>query len=1762
MRITTLLRALFLLTLSFLAVESARGATDSRYPYEQIWRYYAGELEGWTTTKEPDDLGLSTITWYTTEIAPADKDRVLAVWNFNTVSNSDKFSPYAKSKVMGRKAGEDAWRLLTSTTSGLTVIPANFNAIRISSYPVFVTMGDFPVSKDVICEVDTKIIKGVQTENGIRATGDFKQEIELEITPKTAGDVRSLTNAFFRLLFRYMSAPYSNPDNVKFGKDGYSVKMTAIAVAGGENVSLEYEMDFGSHSSPDPFDSRAFILPENSEKIRIIWNFDVQSDWANPDDWDDTTQVPVSYAYIDYLPDSDKFTYGIEHRGVMEYNGYFSNSLPDSQSLWYDIDGDGLKEFTNEGKLYRCTPGFRDTEVLSRSLVRYPTGWIGYKPDNLGIYDNRTLYRLDGVNIEEIFTADSNISIIDFNNDGLPDFGINSGQGFSKVLTLDATGKYVENHVRLYTPQEYYDLEVKDPYVNPLGMNSDMFGRDTSYASSFASYANVDINNDGYPDFLDARSGRYLLNTGDGGYVTDKFGGKVILRDLDNDGLADLLVYNNNDKSLTAIFQRNGGESESKQLFKGLKCGDNIWCRDFDKDGDIDILVPFNGEDNGQSYLLMLENQGNLTFKKHETYIEGGRNFHACTDIDSDGNYEILSTDGAVIDCYKIDGIKVSDTPAVLVPENGSVPAFAADLDGSGVLRIVSYRSIFTPCPDKTNMRPDTPEAPAIVYDAEHDRLTVSWNAGNDKETAPLDLTYELRIGTAPGKGDIVYADALEDGRRKNILPGNCGYSLMRRFDTSTWPQGKVYVSLQVVDDNGLGSEFSSAASFETRVPTSFVINAESDISAVDEAILLIPNNYPPEGISYEWDLDDGEILSQSDLETTVSFPTPGKKNITLRAVSSEGTVSSTTKQQEIVPARFVTDNKIANMDMAFDMDLDGILETVSIGNSSTVFYEGDSEGNYTPVKKLYNANIPKVRIGMAVVDVNRDGLPDFVFEGESSDGYKTYTYINEGDKSMEAVEEEYLTYAPKSFLDLDNDGLPESVYGECVRKNMGDFRTYEDYPSLPVDPDVYRDFNNDGLTDYIKTENNEFVVYENKGAMSFSELRRYALPPNCKRLPDEYVVGDFDGDNKPDIAFTDYDSRYGVTTYSEKLYIIWNDGTYSEIAAPSGHQYGLINGVYDLSNNGCDDICVDLDKKNALIFMNRDHTWTIQTKSTFMGSMTFMRSDGHPGTRNLIVKTRKNTSPQPPVNLGYSIKEGYLTLNWEAGSDNETPQSALRYNVSVKYKGAEGDESYLISPLNGTVDFAGVPVGAQLVSGLRYPIPLIYVPEREIEVRVQTVDRFGVTSAFSEPLYFTATSSAAMSVPAETMAYSVTPVILRAGLSADDVNFGEDAVIEKIVKSTVYVYWTTPGMHTLTACGQEYEIMVHPLLSAYFELPANAQLNDKILVKCDNVHNGSWEYSDRHIASGRIWWPVNVDGGDVTLESVDDETVAISVIKRGMESTVAIRHTLAESYGSAVHEAEVKIADKHKYWIDYVDLDESTNRHRVNWILDYHDSDATGVNIYRESSVSGEYELLETVPLAETSYIDRGSNPDNYASKYVVALALGYGTSKQSYPQQPIHLTINKGLNGEVNLIWSKYYGRTIATYRILRGADKNHLALIDEVSGSVSSYTDSKPVDSESYYAVEVLIDAVSGSGVAPANHPASYASANRVSRSNIVCNNTGGITGVAGVSGESYIEIYSLDGNLIYNGLYRGLIGNTLEPGIYIMHTESTSRKIIVK
>ena len=129
---------------------------------------------------------------------------------------------------------------------------------------------------------------------------------------------------------------------------------------------------------------------------------------------------------------------------------------------------------------------------------------------------------------------------------------------------------------------------------------------------------------------------------------------------------------------------------------------------------------------------------------------------------------------------------------------------------------------------------------------------------------------------------------------------------------------------------------------------------------------------------------------------------------------------------------------------------------------------------------------------------------------------------------------------------------------------------------------------------------------------------------------------------------------------------------------------------------------------------------------------------------------------------------------------------------------------------------------------------------------------------------------------------------------------------------------------------------------------------------------------------------------------------------------------------------------------------------------------------VFRESVVANIYERIGTQSYGDFStFIDAQSNPFAQASRYKLGLVDTCGTlSSTSEMHKTMHLTLNLGVGGTVNLIWSGYEGINFGSYKIYRGTALDNMSLLITIQSSLNSYTDLTPPAGTVYYQLEIVI------------------------------------------------------------------------------------------
>ncbi|MEZ4923446.1 MAG: PKD domain-containing protein [Crocinitomicaceae bacterium] len=154
------------------------------------------------------------------------------------------------------------------------------------------------------------------------------------------------------------------------------------------------------------------------------------------------------------------------------------------------------------------------------------------------------------------------------------------------------------------------------------------------------------------------------------------------------------------------------------------------------------------------------------------------------------------------------------------------------------------------------------------------------------------------------------------------------------------------------------------------------------------------------------------------------------------------------------------------------------------------------------------------------------------------------------------------------------------------------------------------------------------------------------------------------------------------------------------------------------------------------------------------------------------------------------------------------------------------------------------------------------------------------------------------------------------------------------------------------------------------------------------------------------------------------------------------------------------------------VDVDTVTGKNLVVW-EDINDPGIASYNIYKESSQAGLYYLIGNQNAdSVTQYFDYYSDPSIRSWRYKVSAIDDCGNeSDLSDVHKTIHLTSNKGVSGEVNLIWDDYEGFSYPTFYINRWHPSTGWMVIDSLGSNLFSYTDQTPPgDSSLVYMITI--------------------------------------------------------------------------------------------
>ena len=1395
---------------------------------------------------------------------------------------------------------------------------------------------------------------------------------------------------------------------------------------------------------------------------------------------------------------------------------------------FYDNNGNLKKVFDTEG---------------SGNLVATPINGNG---DLLFFYNGNS--RIENVIGHDYLDNNSFDLLVDIDNDGRKDLVAHDYNPNEKKFTIyyqqaDGTFKNTEQSVVLdsaaiesiISNANSYGGEgavsfgngmfVKAPRRYAQGSNKSVIspvGGSTSYEPG--ALAAIDMNDDGILDFMNY-SNYTFYSYDDNRYFANDKSQSLYPCDLNGDSELDYITYDGD--AITLRIRESGSSFNEKTLFTNEHVK-QILFKDFDHDGDIDVLAyinDYNKNNKGTTtYFVFFRNDGDLSFKRRERNFALSYLLLDIKDIDADGFYEMLTFDetnnltkllkiGADLSVTEYD-FDFSDRHSGNNYSYNSQdnPIAIGDFDNDGK---VDYRYYIDYHSTKMgyfagniNTAPDKMTAPTATLNAKNGRLRIVWNQGTDAETSACDLTYELRIGTQPASGDVLFGASLADGTRRLLGEGNKGRSLNTLFKANSLKPGKYYISVQAIDGGGRGGAWSDDFVYEHKLVNPIIVSNYIDRMTTADTLQLHVLT-PIEGATYQWTLSEGQITENNGRSVKCVFEQDGPHTINLSMLIDDRTLTAKPMAIDLDPAR-----------KAYNSSSLGFVDINQDGYPEYMGYTNDGQGNLEKVLMSYVTNIP---IGTpSYIDYDMDGFVDVVV--------KNNIYINTGEQDNDFdIETETFyrdemgsfystqlssTMSSNKWFDANNDGFldNEEYY------NDGTYIVWRPYYSTDskykgsglssrssAGTTYYMlgtpnyDINRDGFFDIVYIENNDSwspnaawkVMYKDSTAnISYSTPKTLYVDKEKAVISNWFVI-DVNNDGYLDIVYRikDKDDKLivvkGSTTLPYKDSVVYN--------LPI--KVSKILDVQDYNNDGYLDVLINGykysydDKKNYLFSFGPDFAGELVDVLDMVHSAYFMiqKDDSYPGCNKSNIK---NLPPSAPATVRAKQTKDGLMITWSDAPDDHTPAMQMRYNISVKRKGKKGLDSFVISPMNGLIDKATICGNVIYKQSNQMLVPFSVLKAGETyEIQVQAIDLWNQHSPMTQAVEFTMSDDGYIDMAEQIAIGKETKVVFMGPNSSNySLEPGEGGTVVKDEGNGRYIVkWSSDGVKNvkLTAGTKTVSssIMVVKPLDLTFTVPSKVFAGAELIINLSNEMAA--QPKDVGLRCNNVNVKIDYVTGSKTASVLFP---AVGTYELEAYSADAVK---GGSFRQTVNVVDVMPVCE----IAYVGVDSETGFYAVNWNTAALPTGISKVEIYKEDISSMTFNKIAEVEASDGCYIDKSSNPDVVASRYNIRLSADNGqVSQMGVAHKPLHVLITNVEQG-YNLIWDNYEGVPVDTYNILRGSSPDNMQLIAQVDGTANSLTDTSAPSDVNYYAITFV------KNVAASRKEATQVTTNETVNSNIV-------------------------------------------------------------
>lgn len=408
-----------------------------------------------------------------------------------------------------------------------------------------------------------------------------------------------------------------------------------------------------------------------------------------------------------------------------------------------------------------------------------------------------------------------------------------------------------------------------------------------------------------------------------------------------------------------------------------------------------------------------------------------------------------------------------------------------------------------------------------------------------------------------------------------------------------------------------------------------------------------------------------------------------------------------------------------------------------------------------------------------------------------------------------------------------------------------------------------------------------------------------------------------------------------------------------------------------------------------------------------------------------------------------------------------------MRYNISIKEKGATGDDAYIWSPLNATSNQArmslvpGIPTYYRQATRLPMPVSR-FQAGKTYEICVQAIDPWYASSPFSKVIEFTPQAECHITLPAKAGVDEYVPYRTVSNVQGSlSIRQAEGMDLSK----AGYIKWNTPGVKTVVTTNTSSltrsttQILIVDKPNLEIQVPELALAGQTLVLDMPECMRNEGAKASVTCENAQVAYEPNSNQAAISLPEQNGDcrlvlTYTDEVWQKSLTRTYTIR-VVGQKWAPQI--AQVTVAEGHSVltW--------------GNQNLPAQELFTGMVNIYRESDVADSYDLIAQVPMSQGQYVDEQSRADVRSYRYQMTLSTKAGV--ESHPSRvhaTMHVMANRGLGSDINLHWTPYEGTSIAQYVVYAGTSPENMQLVERLSGYARSYVHHRSSEAVTYYAV----------------------------------------------------------------------------------------------